>query len=237
MKTNFELFGTEGLDDNSGWAGLVRKFLHTLDAYNKDKPDEQKVKPSQIKEKYGHLCLYGSFPEEIYNYSTDLEKASSHICERCGLPFHVGFKSEGYNETMCKKCAEKEGLTLPYYEYEFRCKKNGKKHYIILWQKDEHVARKMLLEYINKNDQLYSTYYNTETNEYNPSIQQLFKVKKIREEYAWREYYDSIHVTPIIKFSIKVQEILNYLRDKIYTFRWKIEWYFIQKKRNRKKLN
>jgi hypothetical protein len=111
FKTPFELFYCEGLEDNSGWAGLVRPFLYRVEKYNENETDERKkLCITQIKEKWGSLCIYGAFPENIAQYSDMLEDASDHICERCGSPFHVGKKREGWVVTLCRECAKEDGV-------------------------------------------------------------------------------------------------------------------------------
>jgi len=108
------LFGTEGLSDNSGWAGLVRVFLHKINDFNKDKSEEEKLKITQIKEKWGYLNIYTTgLPEEFDEDIKMREKASKHICEYCGSPFNVGKKDinnpYGWIRTICKKCAIEQG--------------------------------------------------------------------------------------------------------------------------------
>lgn len=58
---------------------------------------------TQIKEKFGGLCLYCiSTPNIIH----DIESASYHRCEFCGTTSEVGMTS-GWFKTCCKECAIK----------------------------------------------------------------------------------------------------------------------------------
>jgi hypothetical protein len=102
MKTNWELFGTEGITD-TGWAGLLIPFLINYERFKKENPD---VVITQVKEKYAELRIYGLFPEELDKQAEMATKASNHLCMLCGSPFHVGthVSRGGYITTMCSEC-------------------------------------------------------------------------------------------------------------------------------------
>lgn len=75
-----------------------------------DKLDPPSYKFSQIKEKFGSLCLYCiSTPSSI----RVLEKASYLTCEECGSNKDIGRTTTGWIKTLCKKCVGEDGDWKP----------------------------------------------------------------------------------------------------------------------------
>lgn len=64
---------------------------------------------SQIKEKWGSLCLYNfGAPEETHNVIHKYEYLSGFICMRCGKPDTPIIDNYGWYEPICKCCYEKQ---------------------------------------------------------------------------------------------------------------------------------
>jgi len=76
------------------------KILCKLDIHWLDPPS---FKFSQIKEKYGSLCLYCISTPSIIDI---LENASHTICEECGSTREIGNTSGGWIKTLCKECGK-----------------------------------------------------------------------------------------------------------------------------------
>ena len=115
MKTSYELFGDEGLS-KSGWGGLLLPLYKEVDKWNGDENKQHNFQFSQIKEKWGSLCLYNfGATDEQWKKIHMCEKASNHICMECGSPFKVGKTREGWITTLCSDCASKRD-----YEWELQ---------------------------------------------------------------------------------------------------------------------
>lgn len=64
---------------------------------------------TQIKEKYGRLCLYNfGAPEETHNIINKYEFISEYICIRCGRPDTPIINNFGWYEPVCKCCYDKQ---------------------------------------------------------------------------------------------------------------------------------
>lgn len=109
LKTPYELFGVEcGL----GWLPLVKKAITLVARYNGiNRPHKiyGPVQFTQIKEKFGKLCIYLNYcptkylQEEIQN----IEKQSLYICEHCGSTKSVTTEYiDGWVYTRCYKCRQ-----------------------------------------------------------------------------------------------------------------------------------
>lgn len=107
-----------------GWHPLIEEAKKIVAEYNDTlPPDEEPVRFTQIKEKWGGLCLYLNFaPREIWDKIEEIEDRSRLICEECGATEGVETKeTRGWVWTLCPKCREKKDKEF----YEFFKKANG----------------------------------------------------------------------------------------------------------------
>ena len=108
LLTPFELFGVEC---DKGWYPLAKKAIAAVVRYNginQCDPDFGPVEFSQIKEKYGKLCLYlNYYPSvELENEIRAIENESLNICEHCGSTENVKRRTiHGWIYTYCDNCA------------------------------------------------------------------------------------------------------------------------------------
>lgn len=66
---------------------------------------------SQIKEKYGELCLYNfGAPDETWDIIHKYEFISQYICIRCGRPDVCIIDNYGWCEPICKCCYDKNRM-------------------------------------------------------------------------------------------------------------------------------
>jgi len=111
LKTCYQLYGVEC---DKGWYPLVKKAIAAVARYNginKCDPDFGPVEFSQIKEKYGLLCLYLNYypSDELCKEIRAIEKESQYICEHCGSTENVHTREiHSWIFTYCDKCAEAE---------------------------------------------------------------------------------------------------------------------------------
>ena len=80
-------------------AGLTNKFYFT-----------------QVKEKYGGLCLYNNgATEEVLDIISKYEYLSQFVCDRCGKP--ADYQTCGWIENICNECydASKEKEKSHYH--------------------------------------------------------------------------------------------------------------------------
>ena len=111
LKTCYKLFGVEC---DEGWYPLVKKAIAAVARYNginKYDPDFGPVEFSQIKEKYGWLCLYLNYypSDELWKEMRAIEEESQYICEHCGSTKNVRTRGiHGWTFTYCDKCAAAE---------------------------------------------------------------------------------------------------------------------------------
>ena len=64
---------------------------------------------TQIKEKYGSLCLYNSgCDDEMYGMISFAESMSERICEICGTSVDNGYTGEAWVYNCCKKCFDEK---------------------------------------------------------------------------------------------------------------------------------
>lgn len=111
--TPFELFGYEC---GPGWLPLVEEAKKLVDEWNENHKNGEdswggwKLEFSQVKEKWGALCLYLNFyPDELFDKMRDLEERSRHICEHCGTEENVTLeKTHNWYMTLCPECRKKE---------------------------------------------------------------------------------------------------------------------------------
>ena len=95
----YELFGFEiGL----GWYGLLLPVLEAISVYNKENPDEE-THITQVKEKWGQLCIYvSSATEEIFELIEIAEEESAYICETCGVRGSIR-DINGWYKALCDR--------------------------------------------------------------------------------------------------------------------------------------
>ena len=95
-----------GIETGDGWYWLIDNLCSQLQ-WDTDKNSYPQVEATQVKEKYGTLRFY-------YNGGNDqqegmisfAESLSGSICENCGSTEEVK-QTEGWINTLCKKCLEK----------------------------------------------------------------------------------------------------------------------------------
>ena len=101
---------------DKGWYPLIKKAIAIVARYNginRYNPDFGPVEFSQIKEKWGGLCLYLNYYPSIKleKEIRAIEDESLNICEHCGTKENVSTKeSHGWIFTLCDKCRQKEEI-------------------------------------------------------------------------------------------------------------------------------
>lgn len=113
VKTPFELFGYEC---GQGWFPLIKEAKQLVDEWNEKHLDGidswggYKLEFSQVKEKWGELCIYLNFyPDSLFDKMLELSERSRHICEQCGTTEDVTLeKTHGWYMTLCPECRKKE---------------------------------------------------------------------------------------------------------------------------------
>lgn len=93
-----------------GWESLILQAEAIVCKYNQEHPDDEQIEFTQIKEKWGGLCLYLNYyvPEVSYRIRA-LEQKSLEICEYCGTNKNVERKNtHGWIMTLCNKCRKEE---------------------------------------------------------------------------------------------------------------------------------
>lgn len=136
IPTPWELFRIEC---GSGWKDLYEPLIEYIQRYNEDKPIEEQIQITQIKEKFGGLRFYVSHAtDELRDMINKAEHESYSTCEICGSKENIGFKM-GWIQTICHDCikemAVKEGDV-------FRWKKKGTNDtYWIFKDKDDELIK------------------------------------------------------------------------------------------------
>lgn len=111
IKTPFELFGYECKE---GWLPLIEKAKDAVDKWNeehKDDKDFTKLEFTQVKEKWGLLCIYlNYYPDGFFEFLSKLEKESASICEACGKKEDriLTSKVHGWYMSLCDDCKAEE---------------------------------------------------------------------------------------------------------------------------------
>ena len=81
---------------------------YNIEEYNKDKPDEEKIYPLQVKEKWAHLEFYTNFvTKELGEMIDKAYEESENICEECGSHENVGMVIGSYYYVTCFDCLVK----------------------------------------------------------------------------------------------------------------------------------
>lgn len=93
-------FGCEHAD---GWFDLLYSACKEIQKQC-DKEGIQ-VKFSQIKEKFGTLCLYiVSGTDKIFNIIDKYEELSKNVCEICGSTENVKLRGKHWYKSLCEDC-------------------------------------------------------------------------------------------------------------------------------------
>lgn len=123
LPTSFELFGVEV---GKGWWPLVEPIYNRIQELN---AQGHNIEITQIKEKWGELCIYVSgAPDEIFDMIREAEEKSQHICESCGKPGERVISKHSWIYTRCPDCIKKEKIEVSGTVDEFnrRIKEAGK---------------------------------------------------------------------------------------------------------------
>lgn len=116
----FELFGIEC---GKGWHELLKPIFAYIEEYNKNKTEEERLVPCQIKEKFAELRVYMNFyTPELEKLIEEAEKEAENTCELCGSKKDVGMACEGWLTVECHDCMKKW------------CKENERPH---RWRRNE----------------------------------------------------------------------------------------------------
>lgn len=98
-----------GFELGDGWAGLIDTLFARIDTILRDVPGVS-IEVLQVKEKFGQLRFYYALHDaaedtaQAVSQAVELaERASAHICERCGRPGTLQ-NSTGWLSTQCLAC-------------------------------------------------------------------------------------------------------------------------------------
>lgn len=108
--TPYELFGQE---IGKGWLPLVEPILNRINELNKQGAN---ITITQVKEKWGELCVYlSSYTPELEEMIDEATRKSVTICENCGKPAQRVWGNYGWIYTLCPDClaARKIKVTGP----------------------------------------------------------------------------------------------------------------------------
>jgi hypothetical protein len=101
LPTPYYLFGIEC---GKGWYPLIQPVIDYIDDYNKDKDDNNMIRITQVREKYGSLRIYTNmYTPELQELIDKAEIESEKVCEFCGSRKHLGTTLEWYI-TICYDC-------------------------------------------------------------------------------------------------------------------------------------
>ncbi len=119
LYTPFELFGCEV---GKGWRPLVEPIYNRIQELNEQGAG---IEITQIKEKWGELCIYLSgYTEELEKMIKQAEEKSIHICETCGKPGERVISRFSWIYTRCPECIKEEkikvGGTVDEYQKKLR---------------------------------------------------------------------------------------------------------------------
>ena len=88
-----------GIETGDGWFQLIDQACQKITEVS------PKAYFTQIKEKYGILCLYLVGNDAAHDAAEWAENQSSHVCEHCGSTQEVTTEG-GWLRTLCKTCRE-----------------------------------------------------------------------------------------------------------------------------------
>lgn len=93
-----------------GWQiGFGKFLLEDLKAACEKTNYTDKLRFTQIKEKFGRLCLYNNgAPQEVYDVINKYEFLSEGVCIKCGSPHARVVDDYGWYLPVCKECWEKD---------------------------------------------------------------------------------------------------------------------------------
>lgn len=107
LYTPFELFGVEV---GKGWWPLVEPIYNRIHELNNQGAN---IEISQIKERFGMLCIYvHNAPGEIIDMIREAEAKSVNICERCGKPASRIKSKSSWIYTLCSDCLQEKGIEV-----------------------------------------------------------------------------------------------------------------------------
>lgn len=93
-----------GLDCGAGWHPLIKELLDKLQNYVNRFPQLVNFRITQIKEKWGGLCVYTNFGTDVINKCIEEYGEKSYtICESCGKP-GVLRDDLSWIQTLCDEC-------------------------------------------------------------------------------------------------------------------------------------
>ena len=98
------------MDELAGWKKLIRKGETLVEEYNEKHPQDEPIKFTQIKEKWGGLRMYiDSYVPELIEKLEDIEIESYHTCMDCATNDNVKtIPTHGWYMTLCDECRKKE---------------------------------------------------------------------------------------------------------------------------------
>lgn len=128
-------------------------------AYKKDKKANPKLKWAdalmwtQIKEKWGRLCLYATATSNIYAVLEHYEELSEKYCIACGAP--AEYQTSGWIIPLCERCFENTSAAKAVRENFPKQYKSFKKKHLISeiikkQQRKEAKLKEQLTEQSNK---------------------------------------------------------------------------------------
>lgn len=100
-----------GFDHRDGWFWILDQLFSSIqfhvDNNNRWSPDDKKINQvvaTQIKEKFGGLCVYFSGGDDVINGMVSYAESLSHkTCEYCGTMKNVG-STTGWVSICCEDC-------------------------------------------------------------------------------------------------------------------------------------
>lgn len=100
-----------GFDVGDGWYDLLDRTLGKLQEAS---TEDQVPILSQVKEKWGQLCIYLSlFTDRWEEIIDEAEAESAMICEECGWAGAL-WQINGYWGCVCLECREKISVQQPF---------------------------------------------------------------------------------------------------------------------------
>jgi len=109
----------EGFGCEDGWFQLIYSLCREINQIVENAPDyHDNFQVLQVKEKFGGLRFYyAGSDERIKQLIDDAERISYFRCEKCGKGGSLTVR-HGFYQTLCKKCAKKEGAKFLPKEIE-----------------------------------------------------------------------------------------------------------------------
>lgn len=101
-----------------GWFDLVYRLSQELTRMAVLHGVQDKLMALQVKEKFGALRFYTTYPsgclEDIRKLIQAAERKSQRTCERCGAPGQLLRQPHGYFATLCPVCAPKDAVAAEF---------------------------------------------------------------------------------------------------------------------------